>query len=98
MLAYTAWSYYIFRKRISQTAVPEGIKSMIDKDILQMPKIKNFVLLAGFSFLQAVFIIGQAFSFKAIVGLLSGGHLNQQLQSILLFLFLSWSTCYYVFS
>lgn len=24
VLAYTAWSYYIFRKRISQTAVPEG--------------------------------------------------------------------------
>ncbi len=35
---------------------------MIDKDILQMPKIKKIlVLLAGFSFLQAVFIIGQAF-------------------------------------
>ena len=43
VLAYTAWSYYIFRKRISQTAVPEGIKSMIDKDILQMPKIKKFL-------------------------------------------------------
>lgn len=39
---------------------------MIDKDILQMPKIKKIlVLLAGFSFLQAVFIIGQAFSFKS---------------------------------
>ena len=62
---------------------------MIDKDILQMPKIKKIlVLLAGFSFLQAVFIIGQAFFLsKAIVGLWSGGHLNQQLQSILLFLF-----------
>lgn len=60
---------------------------MIDKDILQMPKIKKIlVLLAGFSFLQAVFIIGQAFFLsKAIVGLWSGGHLNQQLQSILLF-------------
>lgn len=65
VLAYTAWSYYIFRKRISQTAVPEGIKSMIDKDILQMPKIKNSCLACRFSFLQAVFIIGQAFSFKS---------------------------------
>lgn len=62
---------------------------MIDKDILQMPKIKKIlVLLAGFSFLQAVFIIGQAFFLsKAIVGLWSGGHLNQQLQSILLFFY-----------
>ena len=61
---------------------------MIDKDILQMPKIKKIlVLLAGFSFLQAVFIIGQAFFLsKAIVGLWSGGHLNQQLQSILFFI------------
>lgn len=50
---------------------------MIDKDILQMPKIKKIlVLLAGFSFLQAVFIIGQAFFLsKAIVGLWSGGDL-----------------------
>ena len=64
VLAYTAWSYYIFRKRISQTAVPEGIKSMIDKDILQMPKIKNSCLACRFSFLQAVFIIGQAFFFQ----------------------------------
>ncbi len=38
---------------------------MIDKDILQMPKIKKIlVLLAGFSFLQAVFIIGQLFFFQ----------------------------------
>ena len=61
---------------------------MIDKDILQMPKIKKIlVLLAGFSFLQAVFIIGQAFFLsKAIVGLWSGGHLNQQLQTFLFFI------------
>ena len=71
---------------------------MIDKDILQMPKIKNSCLACRFSFLQAVFIIGQAFSFKSHCRPLGGGHLNQQLQSILLFLFLSWSTCYYVFS
>ena len=60
---------------------------MIDKDILQMPKIKNSCLACRFSFLQAVFIIGQAFSFKSHCLLWSGGHLNQQLQSILLFLF-----------
>ena len=99
VLAYTAWSYYIFRKRISQTAVPEGIKSMIDKDILQMPKIKNSCLACRFFFpASSLYNWASFFSSKAIVGLWSGGHLNQQLQSILLFLFLSWSTCYYVFS
>ncbi len=60
---------------------------MIDKAILKMPKIKNIlVLLAGFSFLQAVFIIGQAFYLsKAITNLWNGGHLNQQWRSLLLF-------------
>ena len=70
---------------------------MIDKDILQMPKIKNSCLV-WFFFPASSLIIGQAFSFKSHCRPLSGGHLNQQLQSILLFLFLSWSTCYYVFS
>lgn len=60
---------------------------MIDKAILKMPKIKNvMVLLAGFSFLQAVFIIGQAFYLaKAVVGLWEGGQLRDQLASIGLF-------------
>ncbi|OJG92816.1 thiol reductant ABC exporter, CydD subunit [Enterococcus silesiacus] len=52
-----------------------------------MPKIKNImILLAGFSFLQAVFIIGQAFYLsKAVVGLWEGGQLNDQLLNILVF-------------
>ncbi|MFD1900289.1 thiol reductant ABC exporter subunit CydD [Enterococcus termitis] len=60
---------------------------MIDKAILKMPKIKNImVLLAGFSFLQAVFIIGQAFYLsKAIVGLWEGGRLKDQLTAIVMF-------------
>ncbi|MGX7264373.1 thiol reductant ABC exporter subunit CydD [Enterococcus crotali] len=60
---------------------------MIDKAILKMPKIKNImILLAGFSFLQAVFIIGQAFYLaKAVVGLWEGGQLQDQLLNILVF-------------
>ncbi|EOH92810.1 thiol reductant ABC exporter, CydD subunit [Enterococcus haemoperoxidus ATCC BAA-382] len=60
---------------------------MIDKAILKMPKIKNImILLAGFSFLQAVFIIGQAFYLsKAVVGLWEGGQLRDQLLNILVF-------------
>ncbi|WP_429950447.1 thiol reductant ABC exporter subunit CydD [Enterococcus sp. AZ101] len=60
---------------------------MIDKAILKMPKIKNImILLAGFSFLQAVFIIGQAFYLaKAVVGLWEGGLLQDQLLNILVF-------------
>ncbi|MGM0218142.1 thiol reductant ABC exporter subunit CydD [Enterococcus sp. AZ126] len=60
---------------------------MIDKAILKMPKIKNImILLAGFSLLQAVFIIGQAFYLsKAVVGLWEGGHLKDQLLNILVF-------------
>ncbi len=60
---------------------------MIDKAILKMPKIKQtMILLAGFSFLQAVFIIGQAFYLaKAVVGLWEGGKLHDQLSAILLF-------------
>jgi len=60
---------------------------MIDKAILRMPSIKKIlVLLAGFSFLQAIFIIGQAFFLsKAIVGLWMGGHLQQQVPQIAFF-------------
>lgn len=60
---------------------------MIDKAILKMPKIKNImILLAGFSFLQAVFIMGQAFYLsKAVVGLWEGGQLSDQLLNILVF-------------
>ncbi|WP_430602111.1 thiol reductant ABC exporter, CydD subunit [Enterococcus sp. DIV0724b] len=60
---------------------------MIDKAILKMPKIKKImILLAGFSFLQAVFIIGQAFYLaKAVVGLWEGGQLSDQLLNILVF-------------
>ena len=60
---------------------------MIDKAILKMPKIKKImILLAGFSFLQAVFIIGQAFYLaKAVVGLWEGGQLDDQLLNILVF-------------
>ncbi|OJG75621.1 thiol reductant ABC exporter, CydD subunit [Enterococcus quebecensis] len=52
-----------------------------------MPKIKNImIMLAGFSFLQAVFIIGQAFYLsKAVVGLWEGGQLSDQLLNILVF-------------
>ena len=76
-----------------------GIKSMIDKDILQMPKIKNSCLACRFFFPASSLIIGKLFFFqKPLSYFWSGGHLNQQLQSILLFLFLYWSTCYYVFS
>lgn len=60
---------------------------MMDKAILKMPKIKNImVLLAGFSFLQAVFIIGQAFYLaKAVVSLWEGGHLQDQLGTMAIF-------------
>ena len=72
---------------------------MIDKDILQMPKIKKFLsCLQVFFPASSLYNWASFFLSKAIVGLWSGGHLNQQLQSILLFLFLYWSTCYYVFS
>ncbi|GGC87252.1 thiol reductant ABC exporter subunit CydD [Enterococcus wangshanyuanii] len=60
---------------------------MIDKAILKMPKIKQtMILLAGFSLLQAVFIIGQAFYLaQAVVGLWEGGKLRDQLTAIILF-------------
>lgn len=60
---------------------------MIDKAILKMPKTKQImIMLAGFSFLQAVFIIGQAFYLsKAIVGLWNGGRFSGQLVNILVF-------------
>ena len=59
---------------------------MIDKDILQMPKIKNSCLACRFFFpASSLYNWASFFLSKAIVGLWSGGHLNQQLQSILLF-------------
>lgn len=60
---------------------------MMDKAIFKMPKIKKIlVLLAGSSFLQAVFIIGQAiYLSKAITGLWNGGHFTQQWGNILSF-------------
>lgn len=60
---------------------------MIDKAILALPKTKKImIMLAGFSFLQAVFIIGQAFYLsKAVVGLWSGGRFSDQLVNILVF-------------
>ncbi len=49
VLAYTAWSIIFSENVFHRQPLPEGIKSMIDKDILQMPKIKKIlVLLAGF--------------------------------------------------
>lgn len=61
---------------------------MIDKQIFQLPKTKKMMgLLAGFSFLQAIFIIGQAnYLAKTIVGLWSGGTLQEQFGSVVLFL------------
>lgn len=64
---------------------------MIDKAILKMPSTKKvLLLLAGFAFLQAIFIIGQAyFLSKAITGLWSGEPLVQQISAIVFF-FLSY--------
>ncbi|MGC6768357.1 thiol reductant ABC exporter subunit CydD [Enterococcus sp. LJL51] len=58
---------------------------MIDKAIMKMPETKRMMLLlAGFSFLQAVFIIGQAYYLaKAITGLWGGGLLEEQWQFLL---------------
>ncbi|MCB5951960.1 thiol reductant ABC exporter subunit CydD [Enterococcus sp. BWT-B8] len=60
---------------------------MIDKAILKMPEIKKvMLLLAGAAFLQAVFIIGQAYYLaKAVTGLWNGGQLQEQGLSMLLF-------------
>lgn len=60
---------------------------MMDKAIFKMPKIRKIlVLLAGCSFLQAVFIIGQAiYLSKAISGLWNGGHFTQQWGNIVSF-------------
>ncbi|MBL1229599.1 thiol reductant ABC exporter subunit CydD [Enterococcus sp. BWB1-3] len=60
---------------------------MIDKAILKMPEIKKvMLLLAGAAFLQAVFIIGQAYYLaKAVTRLWNGGQLQEQGLSMLLF-------------
>ena len=60
---------------------------MMDKAIFKMPKIKKIlVLLAGCSFLQAVFIIGQAiYLSKAITSLWNGGHFTEQWDNVLSF-------------
>lgn len=60
---------------------------MIDKQIMKLPGMKQLLgLLAGLSFLQALFIIGQAYGLaRAITGLWEGRPLEEQWGCILLF-------------
>ena len=60
---------------------------MIDKQIMKLPGMKQILgLLAGLSFLQALFIIGQAYGLaRAITGLWEGRPLEEQWGWILLF-------------
>ncbi len=60
---------------------------MIDKQIMKLPGMKQLLgLLAGLSFLQALFIIGQAYGLaRAITGLWEGRQLEEQWGWILLF-------------
>lgn len=60
---------------------------MIDKQIMKLPGMKQLLgLLAGLSFLQALFIIGQAYGLaRAITGLWKGLPLEEQWGWILLF-------------
>ena len=60
---------------------------MIDKQIMKLPGMKQLLgLLAGLSFLQALFIIGQAYGLaRAITGLWGGRPLEEQWGWILLF-------------
>lgn len=60
---------------------------MIDKQIMKLPGMKQLLgLLAGLSFLQALFIIGQAYGLaSAITGLWEGHPLKEQWGWILLF-------------
>ena len=60
---------------------------MIDKQIMKLPGMKQLLgLLAGLSFLQALFIIGQAYVLaRAITGLWEGRPLEEQWGWILLF-------------
>lgn len=60
---------------------------MIDKQIMKLPRMKQLLgLLAGLSFLQALFIIGQAYGLaRAITGLWEGRPLEEQWGWILLF-------------
>ncbi|WP_430616041.1 thiol reductant ABC exporter, CydD subunit [Enterococcus sp. DIV1279b] len=60
---------------------------MIDKQIMKLPGMKQLLgLLAGLSFLQALFIIGQAYGLaRAITGLWEGRPLEEQWGWILLF-------------
>ena len=60
---------------------------MIDKQIMKLPGMKQLLgLLAGLSFLQALFIIGQAYGLaRAITGLWEGRPLEDQWGWILLF-------------
>lgn len=60
---------------------------MIDKQIIELPGMKRLMgLLAGLSFLQALFIIGQAYGLASgITGLWEGQSLEEQWGWILLF-------------
>lgn len=60
---------------------------MIDKQIMKLPGMRQLLgLLAGLSFLQALFIIGQAYGLaRAITGLWEGRPLEEQWGWILLF-------------
>jgi ATP-binding cassette subfamily C protein CydD len=60
---------------------------MIDKQIIELPGMKRLMgLLAGLSFLQAIFIIGQAYGLASgITGLWEGQSLKEQWGWILLF-------------
>ncbi|MGM0125219.1 thiol reductant ABC exporter, CydD subunit [Enterococcus sp. AZ194] len=61
---------------------------MIDRAIVKLPGMKKMLgLLAGLAVLQAIFIIGQAYTIAtAITGLWEGGTLSEQINWIVLFI------------
>ncbi|EOL42416.1 thiol reductant ABC exporter subunit CydD [Enterococcus phoeniculicola] len=61
---------------------------MIDRAIIKLPGMKKMLgLLAGLAVLQAIFIIGQAYTIaSAITGLWEGGRLQEQVKWIIAFL------------
>jgi len=67
---------------------------MIDKQIIELPGMKRLMgLLAGLSFLQALFIIGQAYGLASgITGLWEGQSLGLD-STVLLFVFRSPGHC-----
>ncbi|AEV94638.1 thiol reductant ABC exporter subunit CydD [Pediococcus claussenii] len=60
---------------------------MIDKQIMKLPGIKRIqIMLAGFAALQALFIIGQAWTLSAVItSLWDGKNLSNQISKLVLF-------------